>query len=362
MDSPRFLLVCCQPGAEAVLKAELAVNHPQLRFSFSRPGFLTFKWDDDQQPSNRWQLKSIFARTHAWSLGGVKAEEESERWEQLLVLLHAAPKCQHVHVWKRQPRRTFDATPEILTDETRELGQQLIQRARSAGMLDETVSLNQPARSGELVLDCVMLDPDQWWLGWHEVTTFAHRWPGGVPDLQVPDPMISRAYLKMQEAMLWSELPMRAGERCAEIGSAPGGASQALLERGVQVLGIDPAKMDERVLANPQFHHLRKRGAEVRRTELRGYRWLMVDSNIPADEMLEMVEALVTHRVTAFHGLLLTIKLMKWQDASRLANDVQRVRSWGFESVRCRQLASNHQEVCLAALRSRGMRRRRTTA
>ena len=35
-----------------------------------------------------------------------------------------------------------------------------------------------------------------------------------------------------------------AGARWAELGSAPGGASQALLQRGYHVLGIDPAAMD----------------------------------------------------------------------------------------------------------------------
>jgi hypothetical protein len=33
------------------------------------------------------------------------------------------------------------------------------------------------------------------------------------------------------------------------------------------------------------------------------------------------------------------------------------VQSWGYKDVRLRQLAFNRQEICLAALRSRGQRR-----
>lgn len=362
MDTPRFLFVCCQPGAEAALKSELAKNHPALRFSFSRPGFLTFKWDDPQQPSDRWQLKSVFARTHGWSLGGATSKDEQDRWRQVTELLRGAPSFQHLHVWKRQPRGTFDGFPAIVDAETERWSEQIVAHARQAGRLPEPLEVNGPARSGDVVLDCIMLDADRWWLGWHEATTFGHRWAGGVPVIAQPETMISRAYLKMREALLWSELPVRAGERCVEIGSAPGGASQALLELDVEVLGIDPATMDDRVMAHPRFRHVRKRGAEVRRNELRGYRWLMVDSNIAAPEMMSMVESLATHRLTAFHGMLLTIKLMDWKEADAISEYVQRVRRWGFESVRVRQLACNHQEVCLAALRTRGMRRRRGAA
>ncbi len=51
---------------------------------------------------------------------------------------------------------------------------------------------------------------------------------------------------------MWSRLPMHTGDRVVEIGSAPGGASQRLLDLGYEVTGIDAAEMDERVTANPR--------------------------------------------------------------------------------------------------------------
>ena len=44
--------------------------------------------------------------------------------------------------------------------------------------------------------------------------------------------------------MAWSDLPLEPDDECVEIGCAPGGASQALLERGLFVTGIDPADVD----------------------------------------------------------------------------------------------------------------------
>ena len=84
---------------------------------------------------------------------------------------------------------------------------------------------------------------------------------------------------------------------------------------------------------------------------------MLVDSNVAPQHTLDTVEALVTHPATSFRGLLLTLKLPDWRLADQVAEYVQRVRSWGFPSVRCRQLAYQRQEICLAALRHRTLRR-----
>ena len=71
--------------------------------------------------------------------------------------------------------------------------------------------------------------------------------------LELPQDAVSRAWLKMEEALRWSQLPIPRGARVADIGSAPGGASQALLAHGLLVTGIDPAEMAPSVLKNPPF-------------------------------------------------------------------------------------------------------------
>ena len=161
----------------------------------------------------------------------------------------------------------------------------------------------------------------------------------------------------MQEALLWSQLPLRANDRCVEIGSAPGGACQALLERGCQVIGIDPAEMHPDVLAHEKFQHLRQKAAETRRRDLRGVRWLMADSNVAPNHTLDSVESIVQHQDVNIKGMLLTLKLIKWELADDLAEYVARIRSWGFQYVRTRQLAHNRQEICVAAFRNRGLTR-----
>jgi 23S rRNA (cytidine2498-2'-O)-methyltransferase len=201
------------------------------------------------------------------------------------------------------------------------------------------------------VLDCVLVEPRQWWLGWHRARRVETRWPGGVPQIASPPDMISRAYLKITEALTWSELPFAAGDRCVEIGSAPGGACQALLERGCVVTGVDPAQMDTRVLAHPRFTHVRARAKDLKRAFYADFRWLVSDANVAPNYTLDTVEAIVTDPRTRIEGLLLTLKLTKPALVDALPDHLARVRSWGYAAVRARQLAFNRAEVCVLARR-----------
>ena len=136
----------------------------------------------------------------------------------------------------------------------------------------------------------------------------------------------------------------------AEIGSAPGGASQALLARGLDVLGIDPAEMHPSVAAHPRFRHIRRRAAQVPRREFRKVRWLTADMNVAPNFTLDAVEGIVTHAEVHVRGLLLTLKLPEWSLAEHIPEYLDRVRSWGYNLVHARQLQHDRREFCVAAL------------
>ncbi len=104
------------------------------------------------------------------------------------------------------------------------------------------------------------------------------------------------------------------------------------------------------VLEHPHFTHIRRRSTQVRRREFRKIRWLTADMNVAPDYTLDAVEAIVTHPQINIRGLLLTLKLPEWRLAARVPEFLDRVRSWGYNVVRARQLQYNRREVCVAAL------------
>jgi len=351
---PKFLFAICQPGSEGALKHEVARRHPALRFSFSRPGFVTFRLPDDAPDERELDFRCAFARTWGFSLGkaaGADARATARNvWMKLAPL--GAPAAQHLHVWQRERPLPGDDELDPASASPERAAGELIVRHRPDSAALVPLALNEDAQAGDTVLDCVIVEPLEWWLGWHRAGSPETRWPGGVPRLQAPAGMISRAYLKLVEALLWTELPIRAGDRCVELGSAPGGSCLALLERGCVVLGVDPAEMDPAVLAHPRFTHVRARVKDVERGAFAGCRWLTADLNVAPNYTLDTVEAIVHEPQVRLEGLVLTLKLTDPNLAGELPLFNKRIRSWGYPRVRARQLAFNRQEVCVVATRS----------
>lgn len=343
MNTP-FIFLCCQNGAEAPLKEEVARRYPDFRFAYSRPGFLTYRLPEEHQLPSRLRLGLTFARTCGFALGRCTAETPEARAAEAWKLAEGLP-VRALHVW----HRLGSVPTEETTAEEESALAALLAAFRTARPEAAELDTGQATQPDDLVLDCIVVEPDTWWIGYHRATPGPGCWPGGFFRHELPEHAVSRAYLKVEEALEWSQFPLREGERCAEIGAAPGGASQALLDRGLMVMGIDPAKMHEDVIAHPNFTHVQKRGNEVKRREFRKVRWLLADMNVAPQYTLDAVEDIVRHEENKIRGVILTLKLPDWELASELDNYLARIRSWGFAEVQARHLHHNRQEICVTA-------------
>ena len=337
----RFVFVTVQSGAERALKSEIAREHPELKFAFSRPGFVTFRSSEDLAAD--FALRSVFARTWGFSLGKVTGSDDSQRardaWRLIGEQLPDEP-IRDLHVWARDRVLPGDDGYDGAADElARSIGALLIENRPATG---KPGIVNSAAAIG----DIVFVEREEWWLGWHRATTPETRWPGGVPLITLPPRMISRAYLKIVEALEWSELPMQPGDRCVEIGSSPGGSCLALLERGLLVTGIDPAEMDPEVLAHPNFTHIRAIAKNVKRSLFRECRWLVMDANVAPNYTLDTLDGVLGQGGARPEGLVLTLKLTDPALAEKLPAIAERIRRHGYRRVRMRQLAYNRQEIC----------------
>jgi len=347
MNEPGFIFITCQIGAEAAVKGELARDWPALRFAYSRPGFLTFKFVGEHELDDKCAIGSVFARAASFSLGKAAGATIEERAGNVWKLAEGR-RFDRLHVWQRDlfspdHRSMQSAEPPAIVSET---------EAAICQNMPAQLEIDPTARTirGDLVLDCVLVEPDVWWIGYHRAAETESCWPGGLFWAPSPPDAVSRAYLKMEESLAWTRLPVQPGDLCVEIGAAPGGSSQALLNRGLRVIGIDPADMDPRVIAHPNFEHWKKRGADVRRREFRKVRWLTADMNVAPSYTLDTVEAIVTHREVHIDGLLLTLKLMDGSPAMEVPEYLKRVSSWGFAQVAARQLHHNRHDFCVAAM------------
>ena len=343
----RYVFAVCQQGAERPLKERFAGPGSPLRLAFSRPGLATFKTNDQ---STNLLSKSWLARVTGEGLGNVRGNVAEELVAQTLAI--AGEGFQAVHIFERDRAlpgtRGFEPGPSELTTE---IGKVFAAAFRSSNSEARLPLINSACALGCKVLDVILVEPDQWLIGTHTATEIQHCWPGGAYPVVAPDQMVSRAYLKIAEAVAWSQLPIQPGDKVVEIGSAPGGSCQRLLDVGCEVTGVDPAEMDELLLNHPRFEHWRSKAAGMKRKMYSKFKWLTADANVAPNYTLEVVEDIVNYPTSRFQGLLLTIKLSSYDLIDQVDAAMEQIRGWGFTRVKARQLASNRRECCIAAQR-----------
>ena len=103
----------------------------------------------------------------------------------------------------------------------------------------------------------------------------------------------SRAYLKLWEACTRLDAWPRPGERCIDLGAAPGGWTWAIARLGAAVLAVDKAELDPRVAAMP--------GVEMRRESAFALApepadWLFSDVIAYPDRLLSLVQRWIAAR------------------------------------------------------------------
>lgn len=361
----------------------MAKRRPNFRFSYSRPGFVTFKLPELESLARRLaitipNLRTVFARSCVNSLGKVSTKEidssdGSFDLSQAVAKIWALadrefspsqsdgtsnaprPCLSRVHVYERDHApvgaRGFEPG---LTPRAYELHEALVANAPEAyreRFGANADRLDAPGEVGELCLDVAIVDEDEYYVGFHRVNDVHSRYPGGLFPLALPTDAVSRAFLKFEEGLRWSEFPIGVGSRCVDIGSAPGGGSQALLARGAEVLGVDPAAMDPSLLMNPNFTHLRGKINQLSRKLFRKSRWFLTDMNVAPSYTLDALEEIVGREDIAARGLLFTLKFFEWKLSDNIPEYISRIKSWGFNHVKARQLQYNRQEIMIAALK-----------
>ena len=170
----------------------------------------------------------------------------------------------------------------------------------------------------QLVVDVVVAEGEPALVGWHAHGRSRHITPSGLFDYAVPEAAPSRAYGKAVEGMLWSQADIRPGEVMLEIGAAPGGATLAYLERGLNVFAVDTQPMAAMILAHPNcLGWSQKSIGDVAWEDLPTHvQWISADAGISPVHMTRALRRLTLHYRSTLRGLLLTLKL---NDAAAIA-------------------------------------------
>jgi 23S rRNA (cytidine2498-2'-O)-methyltransferase len=351
-----FIFAVCQIGAEPALKKEIARDYPELRFAYSKPGFITFK-KIEGKIDLQFILRSVFARAYGVSSGAILVEDFSAISKFAQELVHQNRNQLRLHLWERDQHPPGE-TP--LGFQPGAIAQEF--KTKLAAQCPELFANPEKAELGDTVLDLVAIDSQTLWMGAHLHSASHSPWPGGSFSIPLPDHSPSRAYLKLEESLQWASNPTRAGDTAVEIGSAPGGASFALLNRGLRVVGIDPGEMAPIVLQNPNFVHFQRPVANILREELpESVQWVLLDMNVEPRISLFAVDRLVHRMRDSVLGVILTIKLNRWEFADEIPTMLAHVREMGMVRVKAAQLSYHRQEIVVFGLTRKGVARKGIT-
>ena len=202
-----------------------------------------------------------------------------------------------------------------------------------SGFLPGTISGGGPP--GDWIADCVLVEPNQWWIGVPSGPLGASRWPGGVLWLDLPDEMVTRAWLKMEEALRWAALPVAVGTAVRGDGQSPGGASQALLAQGLERRRHRSGRDRPAILAHsPLYAHHRRAFQPGAAAGVPQNPLALGRHERRPRYTLEAVEATVTHPEVNIRGILVTFKPRSGRLATEVPAYLARIRGWGFNLVR----------------------------
>ena len=359
--SSPFLYVLCQYGAEIVLKNELAHAAEGWKPSYSRPGFVTFKRADAQEVDPALRLGAIFPREYGLSLGMLKLQDpnwvsEFLAWAQEFMARRAPGARYRIHVCERQRygggEEPLNFDPQAWSAPAR---RELVRAGWQFGGRPER------ADDAEWVIDLVLVEEREAWIGAHVHHPEHSGYPGGVLPCDFPDEAPSRAYLKLAESELLWDIPFRKDDRVLEVGASPGGMSYACLERGMVVWGVDPGLMGPglRAYGGARFHHLRQPVFELRKEQVsEPIDWILLDMNTPPDVSVESFRHVWGMWREGVLGALLVLKLNQWKTADHLPKFLEMLKDLGFSKMRARQLPSNRQEITVYLETKRGLLRR----
>ncbi|MBN8611707.1 MAG: hypothetical protein J0L92_14025 [Deltaproteobacteria bacterium] len=325
-----FVFVITNVPTAPLAKREVLAAHADARFAFSRPGLLTFK---HPSASPAFGEALVFARVAGQSLGNAASVDETIALVPEVLRASAA-----WHVFARDPE---DAASVSRAAQVRD------------ALAAKGLSRSTPS-DGEIVIDVVVAEGEPLFVGHH--LHGRGRWSvaGGLPEVVVPETSPSRAFAKIEEALVWSGLSPKRGSTVVELGASPGGATLAMLMRGLHVVAFDPGELDRRVRdfvgpggARVTFHE-RAAGSVSKQDLPDDARLLVSDMNLAPPVALRYV-ARVRAMLPKLEAAVLTIKLNDEKMIEQTSRWIELVRAMRFAEVRATQLPSHRQEMVIVA-------------
>jgi 23S rRNA (cytidine2498-2'-O)-methyltransferase len=185
-------------------------------------------------------------------------------------------------------------------------------------------------------------------------------WPGGARHFAQTSEQISRSEFKLLEALEVFGVILPLGGRALDLGAAPGGWTRLLLEAGMSVVAVDPAKLDSRLEGHPRLEHYRSYAELYLEEAIKRRRKFDVITNDMRMDAREAARLLVgASACLRIDGFIISVLKLPHAtpeiDPLKNLREALRLLNKQFGIVQARQLFHNRQEVTVLTARPLSM-------
>jgi 23S rRNA (cytidine2498-2'-O)-methyltransferase len=331
MSLSDFVFATCRAGSEKALKKEVSLQPGKLLTpAFMRPQLIT--WKVQAGLPTDFVFDALLGVVCGWSLGMARSAEDVA---EIL-------KTSDLHVC------ALHVFPRLISED----GLTPDEWAPVEALADSLKQVCQTSSESHYILDVILGEAEEpWFIGCHPRSAASHPHAGGLPKLTIPTEAPSRAWLKMEQSLAWLGLDapdLLVGKSALELGSAPGGASWSLLQRGMKVIGVDTGAVAACVQNHPNYDHVGLPASQLpldylpERIDL-----LACDMNLAPDVVLKYLEPLYLRLKPCW--LVLTFKMNDARVEALMPYFIQQVRRFASGPVYAKQLHANRREVTLVS-------------
>ncbi|MBF0360318.1 MAG: hypothetical protein HQK49_04865 [Oligoflexia bacterium] len=302
-----------------LLKDEIKLKYPHFKICYSKNGLLTYKVDDID-------VDIIFAHAYGNSIGMSNKSELTAKISSV--------------------RKKFSNKNVILNFHN---------------CNDQDLQEQQDPQESALVLDVIKIDDDHFFLGIHPFGKYRtilnyHQ----SESKSESNPLPSRAYYKIKEALALSGEKINKKECVLDIGAAPGGISYFFLQHKLNVVAVDAAEMSPLCTSHKNFTHIALPLEKITDNHLSKYsfNWIVIDINLDPLYVVSTLKKLFNNEhctnkpTNKLRGLFFTVKLTKNFTHSKIPTLLKNLTKLKLKLkiIYTRQLPSNKSEFMLYAI------------
>jgi 23S rRNA (cytidine2498-2'-O)-methyltransferase len=236
-------------------------------------------------------------------------------------------------------------------------GEDYVKRPYSSGHLNQVLAEAIAEETGAIesikkpqVVVSLLCTAEKAYVGISTTEENLSDWPGGMRHFAQTPEQISRAEFKLLEALEVFGLTLPEQGWALDLGAAPGGWTRLLLEAGLNVVAVDPATLDPRLVKHPRLEHYRGYAKTYLEEAAKRRKRFDVITNDVRTDAREAARLLVQAR-KCLYGDSIVITTLKLPHATREIDPLRTLkealsllnRHYGI--VQARQLFHNRQEV-----------------